>query len=89
MRLRDGRLCKPDAEIRKFGGAIPPRVFRPCVRVVANQLGRFVPPDAGRLEAASTRAGSGSSRAQANFPGAASAAVMQPHRRPAIAEEWD
>ncbi len=40
---RGARLCQADARFRKFGGAIHPRVFRPCVRVAANQLGRFVP----------------------------------------------
>jgi len=43
VRLRDGRLCKPDAEIRKIVGAIPPRVFRPCVRLRAERSGAIAP----------------------------------------------
>ena len=30
---RGDRVCQADTESRKFGGAIPRRVFRPCVRV--------------------------------------------------------
>ena len=40
---RGDRVCKADAEIRKFGGAIPPRVFRPCVRLRAERCGAIAP----------------------------------------------
>ncbi len=35
--------ARPTQSFRKFGGAMPPRVFRPCVRVALNQLRRFEP----------------------------------------------